>query len=96
LHLTTFEVFKTKLHGKAIVTIHHTNMTVGTNLANHICWQEEGPSVLESIATDCGDATCPCCLEDCCDSNECYQDVDWYSGSMFAAHRQNEDDEDEH
>jgi hypothetical protein len=80
------------MYGPATVTIHHTNMTVGTSAANHICWRGEESSTLESLTTDCEDVTCPCCLEDCCDSKDCYRDVDWQSLSM---HRQSENNEDE-
>jgi len=76
------------------VTIHHTNITVGTNAANFICWRGEESSVLESLTTDCGDVTCPCCIEDCCDSKYCYRDVDWHSGSSFSTHRKSENNED--
>ena len=81
------------MHGAATITIHHTNMTVGTNAANNICWQGEAESTaLESLTTDCGDVTCPCCIEDCCDSKDCYPDVDWQSG--LSADCQIEDSED--
>lgn len=57
------------------LSLHHTNITVGTDAANFICWRDE--SVLESLTTDCGDITCPCCIENCCDGVDCYKDVDW-------------------
>ena len=67
------------MHDVATVTIHQTDMTVGTDTANLICWNDEGTSAVESLSTDCEDSTCPCCLEICCDGEDCHLDVDWHS-----------------
>lgn len=68
------------------LSIHHTDITVGTSAANFICWRSGG--ILETLATDCDDTTCPCCKENCCASEDCYKDVDWdniYSRSPVAS-----------
>eukprot|EP00537_Pseudo-nitzschia_pungens_P003675 CAMPEP_0172356380 /NCGR_PEP_ID=MMETSP1060-20121228/718_1 /TAXON_ID=37318 /ORGANISM="Pseudo-nitzschia pungens, Strain cf. cingulata" /LENGTH=926 /DNA_ID=CAMNT_0013076431 /DNA_START=270 /DNA_END=3050 /DNA_ORIENTATION=+ len=57
------------------LSVHHTNLTVGPNAADFICWRREGS--FETLATDCGDTSCPCCMENCCASDDCYADVDW-------------------
>jgi len=59
------------------LTLHHTDITVGIEAANLICWRDAGN--LESLTTDCGDTTCPCCYETCCNTEDCYMDVDWES-----------------
>jgi hypothetical protein len=73
-------------------------MTVGTNAANLICWRGRDEDLaLESLTTSCGDTTCSCCIENCCDNNQdCYRDVDWHFGaSLSSKQRQGNDDEDE-
>ena len=70
----------------ATVTIHHTNMTVGIDVSNLICWQPEEFSALESLTTDCGDPSCSCCIENCCDGEDCYPDVDWHYSASFSVH----------
>jgi len=66
----------------ATVTIHHTDMTVGTDTANLICRREDETSAVESLSTDCEDPTCSCCLEICCNGEECHRDVDWHSATF--------------
>ena len=68
----------------ATVTIHHTNMHVGEGAANRICWQPEESMGLESLTTDCGDESCPCCMENCCNGDDCYRDVDWNSMAFLS------------
>mmetsp|Transcript_23364 Transcript_23364/g.55304 ORF Transcript_23364/g.55304 Transcript_23364/m.55304 type:complete len:801 (-) Transcript_23364:113-2515(-) len=66
----------------ATVTIHHTDMTVGTDTADLICRREDETSAVESLSTDCEDPTCSCCLEICCNGEECHRDVDWHSATF--------------
>jgi len=81
LFLTRFEFLLYFVHSLFAITcietlsVHHTNLTVGPNAADFICWRREGS--FETLATDCGDTSCPCCMENCCASDDCYADVDW-------------------
>mmetsp|Transcript_156 Transcript_156/g.320 ORF Transcript_156/g.320 Transcript_156/m.320 type:complete len:531 (-) Transcript_156:925-2517(-) len=67
------------------ITLHHTNMQVGYNAVNFLCYRMQDPSGLEMLTTDCGDTTCPCCLEQCCTGEGCFGDVDWNSGTSFSS-----------
>lgn len=72
------------------LTLHHNNVTMGSDNGAFICaadsdyFSSSFPKtklVLETLITDCGDTTCSCCNEVCCDSEDCFQDIDWDSSS---------------
>ena len=60
----------------ATVFIYDNHMEVGHDAAKLFCWVEEAeendPGVIpEMVSTVCGDPTCPCCLQVCCDGEDC-------------------------
>jgi len=68
------------------LTLHHNNVTMGDETGAFICASKsnyfsssfpKSTLMLESLTTDCGDSSCPCCMEECCGSEDCFQDINW-------------------
>lgn len=69
------------------LTLHHNNVTLGNDTGSFICSADsayfsssypKAKLMLESLTTDCGDSTCPCCVESCCDTDDCFQNIDFW------------------
>lgn len=87
-HLTgTLPEAIVQLPDLAHVSIHNTNMTMGTSAANLICWDDETTAWTanfpKTVSTCCKDPTCPCCHKVCCDAdNDCHggdEVIEWHS-----------------